>query len=123
MTPSEITEGMIFGHWKVIKYDHTNDHRIKYFLCECQVCGTQRPVRSSNLLDGSSTACSKLCSSSLVGQKFGRWTVLKRDTSRKSYYWCRCECGTERSVFGPTLKNGASKSCGCLKSERNKERF
>ena len=37
MTPSEIMPDMKFGHWKVIKYDHTNKHRIKYFLCKCQV--------------------------------------------------------------------------------------
>lgn len=71
MTPSEIKPGMRFGHWEVIKYDHTNEHRIKYFLCKCD-CGTIRPVRAPALLNGTSTACSKTCSSDLfAGQKFG----------------------------------------------------
>lgn len=122
MTPSDIKPGMKFGHWDVIKFDHSNEHRVKYFLCKCDVCGTVRPVRASGLLDGTSTACSKSCSSSLVGQTFGRWRVLKKDLSRNSYYVCECQCGTIASVYGPSLKNGASKSCGCLKNEQMKQR-
>lgn len=122
MTPSEIKPDMIFGNWKVIKYDHANEHRVKYFLCECLVCGTKRPVRGTSLIAGTSTACSKECADSLIGQKFGRWTVLKLDKSKKRYYICRCDCGTVRSVFKGSLKNGATKSCGCLKTELQKER-
>lgn len=123
MTPSEIQPGMKFGHWEVIKFDHSNQHRIKYFLCKCDVCGTIRPVRGTALIDGTSTACSKACSESLIGQKFGKWEVLKRDSSKPRYYICRCECGTIRSVFGSSLKNGTTKSCGCLKKEITKQRF
>lgn len=120
MTPSEIKPEMNFGHWVVIKYDHTNEHRVKYFLCRCDVCGKIRPVRASALLSGTSTACSKSCSSSIVGLRFGRWQVLKKDLSRPRYVICRCDCGTIRSVFEGTLKQGASLSCGCLKSEHGK---
>ena len=124
MTPSEIKPGMKFGHWEVIKFDHTNPHRVKYFLCKCDVCGTIKPVRGAFLIDGTSTSCSKRCSALLTpGQKFGRWEVLKQDTSRPHYYWCKCECGNTASVFGPSLKNGASKSCGCLKRENAVQRF
>jgi hypothetical protein len=56
----------------------------------------------------------------LCGKRFGRWIVL-RGTDRKTgsnYYWaCRCDCGTEKEVLGTTLKNGTSKSCGCLHKE------
>ena len=123
MTPSEIKPGMFFGHWKVIKFDHTNEHRIKYFLCECEVCGNKRPVRATALINGTSTACSKSCSSSIIGQKFGRWTVLKEDKSRPRYVICRCECGTIKSVFSGSLRQGMTLSCGCLKSENAKNRF
>lgn len=37
-----------------------------------------------------------------------------------SYWLCRCNCGTERLVYAGTLKNGASKSCGCHRSEVSK---
>jgi hypothetical protein len=30
---------------------------------------------------------------------------------------CRCECGTERTVWSPHLKNGRTRSCGCIKRE------
>lgn len=123
MTPSDIKPDMEFGHWKVIKFDHSNEHRIKYFLCKCQVCGKIKPVRATSLISGESTACSRKCSYDLTGLKFGKWEVLKRDLSRPRYYICKCECGTIKSVFGPTLKNGASKSCGCLIRETNNKRF
>lgn len=123
MTPSEIQPGMKFGHWQVIKFDHSNEHRIKYFLCKCEVCGNIRPVRGTALINGTSTACSKSCSESLLGLTFGKWTVLKKDVSKPRNYICKCECGTIKSVFGGSLKQGSSKSCGCLKKELTKKRF
>src|SRR6266496_3911708 len=45
----------------------------------------------------------------LTGQKFGKWTVLYRDLSKKfkltNVRWvCRCQCGTMRSMRGPQLR-------------------
>lgn len=122
MTPSEIKPGMKFNHWTVIKYDHTNEHRIKYFLCECDVCGKQYPVRGTSLINGTSKACSKQCANSLIGQQFGEWSVLKVDKSNPRNYICKCSCGTVKSVFSGSLKNGMSKSCGCKKIQLTKER-
>lgn len=124
MTPSEIMPGMKFNHWKVIKFDHTNKHRVKYFLCECDVCGKQKPVRGISLTSGESKACSKQCTlgTDITGQKFGRWTVISKDKSKPQYYICECECGTRRSVYGSSLRLGRTLSCGCLKAERAKEK-
>lgn len=52
---------------------------------------------------------------SLVGQTFGRWTVIAYNG--QSHWQCRCECGTERPVFTGNLKGGKSTSCGCLRDE------
>lgn len=120
MTPSEIKPGMRFGRWTVIKFDHTNQHRIKYFLCKCD-CGTERAVRGTALIGGTSTGCSKKCTDDLTGQTFGNWKVLKRDPNNSRNYICECSCGTVRSVDKNTLKNGKSKSCGCLKIQHCKE--
>ena len=79
MTPSMIKPGMKFNHWEVIKFDHTNGHRIKYFLCRCDVCGKVKAVRGSSLISGESKACSKRCADNIIGQRFGRWTVLAWD--------------------------------------------
>ena len=55
---------------------------------------------------------------SLVGQTFGRWTVLevaaKNPTYRMRRYLCVCSCGTKRIVYGNCLKSGHSRSCGCI---------
>lgn len=118
MTPSEIKPGMKFGHWEVIKYDHTNKHRIKYFLCKCDVCGSIRPVRGVSLTQGASIACSRDCANSLIGQKIGRWNVIKKDVNRKRYYICQCDCGTKKSVYRGSLLTKNTLSCGCLKREK-----
>ncbi len=59
----------------------------------------------------------------LTGQTFGRLTVIGRDTNRSGIYWlCKCSCdqGNIVSVYNGSLKNGATRSCGCLKKEENK---
>lgn len=57
----------------------------------------------------------------LTGLKFGHWTVLRRaeNIGKQAAWLCRCDCGTERTVQGTSLKCGLSKSCGCKKSENH----
>jgi len=54
----------------------------------------------------------------LTGQKFGRWMVIKRSYPNSKWgqprYLCKCNCGKEKVVDGRDLKNGKSKSCGCI---------
>lgn len=57
---------------------------------------------------------------SLIGEKFNRLFVIEEDvdnTHARKKYLCNCECGKTVSVFGYNLKNGNSKSCGCLQKE------
>lgn len=67
-----------------------------------------------------------------TGNRYGRLTVLRRyDTSKPSgvgaYWLCRCDCGREVAVLGAKLRNGNTRSCGCLvemgKAEREKLGF
>ena len=57
----------------------------------------------------------------LSGQQIGRWKVLylldERTKKRGTIWHCACECGTEKDVPGEALRNGSSKSCGCLQRE------
>ena len=56
----------------------------------------------------------------LTGKTFARWTVIAeagRCKFNKVLWMARCECGQIRSVVGSNLKNGASRSCGCLREE------
>jgi len=60
----------------------------------------------------------------MVGQKFGYWEVIKKDDhhpgSRNSFWICRCQCGTVRSITRSSLITGRSSSCGCKPSENRK---
>lgn len=55
----------------------------------------------------------------MVGLNFGRWVVIcsAPSTAAGAMWLCRCECGTERNVLGKKLRNGHSKSCGCLRAD------
>lgn len=51
----------------------------------------------------------------ITGQKFGRWTAIKRATFEHPILWhCICECGAKSILNGCVLRGGRSKSCGCL---------
>lgn len=62
----------------------------------------------------------------LTGRRFGRLLVLRREGS----YWCDegthstptwrclCDCGRETVTTGLNLRNGDTRSCGCLMRER-----
>ena len=58
-----------------------------------------------------------------AGSQFSRWTVLREvEKSRCGrMFFCRCACGAERPVPMGALRNGASKSCGCIR-KGNKQR-
>lgn len=56
----------------------------------------------------------------LIGQKFGRLTVIGREKNNKdgrATWRCNCDCGNETIVLGKSLRNGNTRSCGCLHIE------
>ena len=58
----------------------------------------------------------------LVGKKFSRLTVIKRMPNDKNYntmFLCKCDCGNETTVCASSLKEGHTKSCGCLNKVNN----
>lgn len=61
----------------------------------------------------------------LTGKKFHRMQVLwfLPDDTKFAKFWCRCDCGTEKSVMAQSLIRGFTKSCGCLHSEQLSERM
>lgn len=52
----------------------------------------------------------------MIGQVFGRYTVLAAAPARggRRYWLCRCVCGVEKEVRGDALKSRNAQSCGCL---------
>jgi len=131
----EVPAGTIFGQWEVIKRvpNRTNDR--VYYLCKCLCCNkTEKEVSYKNLKSGQSTKCLS-CGAKAAGLKnskdecgkvYGFLKVVKRATEeekprtdRTGAYWnCEClKCGRKNViVFGDYLRNGNTKSCGCLNS-------
>lgn len=63
----------------------------------------------------------------LTGEVYGRLTVITDDGSRSNtgrvLWLCECSCGNKIHVQSQNLKNGRTKSCGCLNDEKKRERF
>lgn len=57
--------------------------------------------------------------SAAVGQKFGRLTVTRLERRRRgrAFGVCDCECGGHATVQINKLRDGHTRSCGCLQSE------
>lgn len=55
----------------------------------------------------------------LAGQVFGRLTVVERvaPASGHARWHCLCDCGNEKDVNSSALREGKTRSCGCLRSE------
>jgi hypothetical protein len=54
----------------------------------------------------------------IVGQRFGRLTVVKFAELRGQARWlCDCDCGNQTTVTGGSLRSGNTMSCGCLHRE------
>lgn len=56
----------------------------------------------------------------MTGEVCGRLTVLERDMGRRpgGFWRCRCECGNETVVRTAALRNGNTRSCGCLSVDK-----
>jgi hypothetical protein len=67
----------------------------------------------------------------LTGRRFGSLVVLRRgarlyEYSTNACWLVRCDCGTEKTIYGPSLKQGNARSCGTgqchCKSKKNSNR-
>ncbi len=65
----------------------------------------------------------------ILGQKFHKLKVVKfngigNSKGRKRAFWnCVCECGNKTVVYGNKLRNGCTKSCGCLTKKHTTHRM
>lgn len=54
----------------------------------------------------------------LTGMRFGKLLVIARvenSGDNRSMWLCQCDCGNEHKARGKLLKDGHTKSCGCMK--------
>ena len=59
-----------------------------------------------------------------VGNIYGYLTVIAPapNKNNRAMWRCKCRCGNECEVSGKQLRNGHTKSCGCLKIEKTIQR-
>lgn len=132
----EDLSGKHFGRWTVLyrasaKIDSKAKRPATYWHCRCE-CGVEKDVAATSLKHGTSLSCGCLKVSrlskqrDLIGEQFGRWTVLSKApdkvmSGRNWKMWtCKCLCGTVRDVTEQSLVRGVSVSCGCYRKERVK---
>jgi len=126
--------GQKFGRLTVIERapDHItpSGHKEVMWVCKCE-CGGIKIARGTKLRSGDVRSCGCLQKEiqeeralNLIGQKFGRLTVIKRVENninkkgeQRSAWLCACECGKCIVVTGDKLKTGNTKSCGCLQKD------
>ena len=98
--------------------------------CLCD-CGSNVDVASTSLLGEHTKSCGcwgkeskgQWAKKDMIGKKFGRLTVLEELPDRaynRIMYKCLCDCGSTSVVAGQDLRQGKTKSCGCL-GHKNKD--
>ena len=105
-----------FGSLVAISYDDNK----QAWLCKCD-CGNTKYIKGSSLLKGATTSCGCLTkaksisvrTSHIIGKKFHMLTVLEYNSELQKYK-CRCDCGNITYVNGGKLREGWTKSCGCI---------
>nr|WP_082970876.1 helix-turn-helix transcriptional regulator [Mycobacterium sp. E3298] len=61
-----------------------------------------------------------------IGKVYGKLKILERvsnEKSRHKRYRCLCECGNLSEPLLGSLKNGSTKSCGCLRGNNKGKKY
>ena len=105
-----------------VKYTKTEKYG-KKFLFKCD-CGNEREIIGTYVKNGKYKSCgcmkyNKNKDEDILTSQFGRLKPIKRveNIRRGKAFLCKCECGNEVITILDSLKNGKTKSCGCLKVE------
>jgi len=58
-----------------------------------------------------------------TGNRYGRLVVIKKTDNKigGAKWLCQCDCGNTTIVFGTALRQGTTKSCGCLNKQTQVE--
>lgn len=131
--------GQIIGNWQVLERAPNRSGGRSYWKCKCLLCNsTIKEVSGGNLRSGQSLSCGcqkmekmrQACIKDETGNTYGFLHVLRQatpeekqqkqnNTSEQGIYWvCEClKCGNPYFIVkGDYLRNGDTKSCGCLLS-------
>lgn len=99
--------------------------------CRCS-CGNECLVSAHNLRKGTTRSCGHLIGQNfkggidITGQQFGQLITLSPTEERKynSIVWeCQCTCGELTYVPVSRLREGKTKSCGCIARSHGEKRI
>ena len=117
-------QGRKFGRLTVLELTGkrvSNRHPSWKCLCDC---GNESVKTGIALRNGIEPSCGCAIKDfqrkkhNLAGQRFGRLIVLEAESLsnlKRHIIWnCVCDCGKTKKTSGADLRNGHTKSCGCL---------
>lgn len=124
--------GQKFGQLTVLaKASRSTSDAGAHWHVRCD-CGAELVRTSTSLKRKTSKPHSCGCGKKidLAGQRFSRWTVLAESKpakptsngTRATLWRCLCDCGKEKFISSYALRNGTSRSCGCLSYEESSVR-
>lgn len=116
--------GSRFGRLLVLSVLYNPPNLIKW-KCLC-TCGNTVFVTTPRLKSGKTKSCGCLSiemtrernKKDITGKRHGMLTVIeptKNHKGRELRWLCKCDCGNITYVQSSNLRNGHTRSCGCLK--------
>lgn len=123
MTRINDLTGKRFGKLVVLSFECLN--KGANWLCQCD-CGRTSIVKTMCLTRAkhATKSCGCIKKHDLTGKRFGRLIVLNMDKVVKygktssQWWYCKCDCGTLKTVMRQNLTSGDIVSCGCFKKEQ-----
>ena len=110
--------GQKFNRLTVIKESENKRGGRVTWICQCE-CGNIVEVTSKNLRDRTTQSCGCLKRKNILGQKFGKLTVIEYTNENRhgiALWKCKCDCGNIVDVRVEHLKGQSHSrtiSCGC----------
>ena len=109
--------GQRFGRLVAVRVAQSKPRK---WLCRCD-CGNDTVVLTRDLRNGNTTSCGcrKKDYEDLTGERFGKLVAEEYAGNSNGYsmWLCGCDCGRKVTVRSVSLKDGNTRSCGCLSSE------
>jgi hypothetical protein len=107
--------GRKFGKLTVVRYaDGTSPRK---WLCVCD-CGSERIIYAGALNAGLRNSCGDCLTNEMKGMRFGRLVALEKLKGVSPARWkCVCDCGKTKDISQGSLREGYTKSCGCIREE------
>jgi hypothetical protein len=103
-------------------------------ILRCSQCRQEKPAeefaKAKDRTRGRVSSCKKcrrkwpelIAPIPMIGRRFSRLIVLSfagRNKHTHRLYTCLCDCGKQTVVTGAILRNGKTRSCGCLHREQS----